>query len=193
MDIYDENAMLGQLEVLSRSSKTAFAAACAERLWPLIERYAEAIAMPEGQIERLRGALDQIWVVASGGVLDLRATQVLAESMIPSEGEGPWVFEVGYGQNGIAAIAYAARTWLTNQPQEAVWAARQVYEAGDYAADHGAMGLTASAATSHDAPIMRAIVSGLNSDLALAARTSPPDVRDQARIAARLFAGLFPD
>ena len=44
------------------------------------------------------------------------------------------MLEAGYAQNAIAAIAYAARAWLTDDPQEALWAARQVYEAADYGA-----------------------------------------------------------
>lgn len=43
---------------------------------------------------------------------------------------------MGYAQNAAAAVACAVRTWMTDEPQEAVWGARQVYEAADYAAQH---------------------------------------------------------
>ncbi|GEA86031.1 hypothetical protein CGE01nite_32820 [Cellulomonas gelida] len=43
----------------------------------------------------------------------------------------------GYGQNAAAAAAYAMRTWMTNSPQEAAWAARHGYELADYAVLNG--------------------------------------------------------
>lgn len=51
---------------------------------------------------------------------------------MPSDEDG-WTLEMGYGQNAAAAAAYAIRAWLTDDPQEAAWAARQVYEMADYA------------------------------------------------------------
>lgn len=57
-----------------------------------------------------------------------------AEAGVPDEDEGPWFLEVAYAQNAAACAAYAIRTWLTGDPQDAVWASRQVYEAADLAA-----------------------------------------------------------
>lgn len=39
---YDESAIRARLAKLDRASRTAYASACAERLWPLFERYAGA-------------------------------------------------------------------------------------------------------------------------------------------------------
>ena len=52
--------------------------------------------------------------------------------MVPSDDDG-WTLEMGYAQNAAGAAAYAIRTWLTDDAQEAAWAGRQVYELADYA------------------------------------------------------------
>ena len=129
---YDEAEMKARLARLDRSQKTAFAAACAERLWPLFERYSEATG--RGYVAALRVALDSVWRAARDEqVADLAGARQVAEGMVPSD-EGEWIFEMGYGQNTAAAVAYAVRTWLTDDPQEGVWGALQLYEAADYAA-----------------------------------------------------------
>ncbi|MBM7518652.1 DUF416 family protein [Nocardioides nitrophenolicus] len=131
--IYDERDLIGRLTGLDRRSKTAFAAACAQRLLQMFERYSSSVATPEVG-PRLARIVDAAWAVASGEVArtDLLSLQAEAEDMVPSD-EDSWTRELGYGQNAAAAAAYAIRTWLTNDPQEAGWAARQVYEIADYA------------------------------------------------------------
>ena len=133
MKMFDENCLRQRVEVLGRFGKTAFAASCAEWLWPLAERYTEVAELFERRLEELRAALDSVWSCVFGNDEDLRSVQALAESMVPVEDDS-WVFVTGYGQNAIAAVAYAARTWLTDQSQEAIWAAYQLYEAANYAA-----------------------------------------------------------
>jgi len=58
-------------------------------------------------------------------------------SLHQTQGASPstdyWTVEVGYAQHAAAAAAYAVRTWLTDDPQEAAWAARQVYDLADFA------------------------------------------------------------
>ena len=63
------------------------------------------------------------WDVASGVRADVGTYQAEAEAMVPSDEHG-WTLETGYGQNAAAAAAYALRAWLTDDPQEAAWAAR---------------------------------------------------------------------
>jgi Protein of unknown function (DUF416) len=129
---YDEVEIKARLAPLDKSQKTAFAAACAERLWSLFERYSEATG--RGDVAALRVVLDSAWRAARGEqVVGLDGAQGVAEGMVPSD-DGEWVFEMRYGQNSTAAVAYAVRTWLTDDPQEGAWGARQVYEAADYAA-----------------------------------------------------------
>lgn len=132
---YDEQEILARLAALDRRSRTAFAASCAERLVPLFERYARSVGAPERGI-RLRGLADAAWDAASGVDIDAGAYQAEAEGLVPSDADG-WVLETGYGQHAAAAVAYAIRTWLADAPQEAAWAARQVYELADYAVLQG--------------------------------------------------------
>lgn len=47
---------------------------------------------------------------------------------------------MGYAQNAAAALAYAIRTWLSDDAHEAAWAARQVYEAAEYSFSQPDMG-----------------------------------------------------
>lgn len=132
---YDEAAIVSRLSDLDRSAKTAFAASCAQRLLPLFERFARSVGTPE-LAPRLRVIVDAAWDVASGAGADVAARQAEAEGMVPTD-EDDWTLETGYAQNAAAAAAYAIRTWLTDDPQEAAWAARQVYELADYAVLQG--------------------------------------------------------
>jgi uncharacterized protein YjaG (DUF416 family) len=132
---YDEPGLVARLGALDRRDKTAFAAACAERVFPAFERYALSVGQP-ANAGSLRSVLDDVWAAISGVAVDLVGQQVLAEDLVPDD-EGVWTHEMGYGQNGAAATAYAVRTWLTDDPQEAGWAARQVYELADYAVVSG--------------------------------------------------------
>jgi hypothetical protein len=130
--MYDEDELMARLAKLDRRAKTAFTASCAQRLLPLFDRYARSVRSPSMAL-RLQEIVSAAWEVASGAERDLHAFQAEAEGMVPS-GEDGWTLETGYGQNAAAAAAYAIRTWLTDDPQEAAWAARQVYEVADYAA-----------------------------------------------------------
>jgi hypothetical protein len=128
---YDEGLILERVAILGRKERTAFAALCAQRLFSLVERYSDETTHVNA--EALGAALDAVWAVLEGNDVNLRPFQAIAEEMVPSD-SGSWVFEMGYGQNAAACVAYAARAWLTNDPRESVWASRQVYEAADYAA-----------------------------------------------------------
>ena len=143
MRTYDEVAILARLAALDRSSRTAFAASCAQRLLPLFERYAVSVGAPELGA-RLRVIVGAAWEVASGVEADVQAYQAEAEGLVPSD-EEDWFLEIGYGQNAAAAAEYAIRTWLTDDPQEAAWAARQVYELADYSVLQGDLELDLNA------------------------------------------------
>ena len=131
MNSYDEGDLHARLAPLGRHAKTAFAAACTELLLPSFERYAQ-VAGTDDAVERLRIVVDATWNVAGGGDVELEPYQAEAEGMVPSSDDGAFV-EIGYGEHAATAAAYAVRTWLTDDPQEAAWAARQVYEVADYA------------------------------------------------------------
>lgn len=195
---YDEGGIARVVGSLGRDARTAFAAACAERLWPLVERYASVVSLPEGDRHILRRALDLAWDAAGAGGSeeDMNRAGEEAESLVPYE-DDDWVLESGYAQNGIAAIAYAIRSWLSDDPQAAVWAARQVYEAADYGAQH--MRSAAVRAYSADVeaefartPVVQAAISGIDEDLVAAGEESAEVVRQRARSAAGDFGRLFP-
>ena len=134
MLVYDEHELVSRLSRLDRASKTAFAAACAECLLPLVAQYSPH-SRGRASSDRLATIVNYAWLAAAGSSVlpDVSVLQTEAESMVPADGEG-WTAGMGFGQNAAAAAAYAVRTWRTDNPQEAGWAARQVYEAADYAA-----------------------------------------------------------
>lgn len=168
LETYDEAEITARLVRLDRSRRTAFVAACAERLWPLFERY--SLVTGCGDAADLRTVLDQAWTVAQGGdAVDLESASTIAEELVPSD-EGEWVFEMGYGQNAAAAVAYAVRTWLTDDPQEGVWGTRQVYEAADYAAQHSLPDFDPNAVDAErrllESSAVQSALAGLATDLA---------------------------
>ncbi len=118
--------------------------------------------------------------------------------MVPVD-EGEWILETGYGQNAAAAVAYAVRTWLTEDPQEGVWAARQVYEAADYGAQRSLPGLDLNAAgaeeTLFQSRIVQAAVTGLAEDLDAVEAPAGDEwvgLRDRARREGALWARTLP-
>jgi uncharacterized protein YjaG (DUF416 family) len=194
--VYDEPALLAKLEPLDRWAKTAFAAACAQRLLPLFERYAKCVGASE-RSQRLAQILSAAWDVASGQVLDVQTMESEAESMVPSDDE-EWLLETGYGDDAAAAVAYAIRTWLTDDAQEAAWAARRLYEVADYAfwqtnpeADPNAKDTQAECLASKT---VQGALSALDQDLDTVA-SSPPswlELRQRSDIQGRSWTATFP-
>ncbi|GAC1477129.1 MAG: hypothetical protein NVS1B16_08040 [Pseudarthrobacter sp.] len=54
-----------------------------------------------------------------------------AEALVPLEDDS-WMDESALAEHAAGAVAYAIRSWLTGDAQEACWAARQIYEALDF-------------------------------------------------------------
>ncbi len=175
--------MRARLARLGRAEKAAFGAACAERLWPLFVWYANITGRADPR--SLRRVLDDTWRAMQGNEVNLAEAQQVAEGMVPSD-EGESVHETGYGQNAAACVAYAVRTWLNDDAQEAAWAARQVYEAADYAAQHARPDLdfdldapdAERALREH--PAVQAALAGIEDDLA-AVESAEPDSWDGLR------------
>ncbi len=194
---YDESEIGARLVRLERFNRTAFAAACAERLWPLFERYVRVTG--EGDSVVMRAVLDRVWLAVQGrDAGDLSQAQAEVEAMVPID-EGEWVFEMGYGQNAAASVAYAVRTWLRHNPQEAVWAARQVYEAADYAAQRSLADLDLNSAAAEaelfNSEIVQVALAGLAADLASAEAPSGDGwsgLRDRARLEGASWARTLP-
>jgi|GEM_PF-4565762 len=104
--------------------------------------------------------------------------------------------EAGYAQNGIAAIAYAARAWLDGQPHDAAWAAKQVYEAADFAAqtqmDDGDVFSPEVEDALRSAPVVQTALGAITADLDSAERGRLAELQTNACDAASAFAALCP-
>lgn len=199
MDEYDEAQIKARLAKLNRSGKTAFAAACAERLFPLFERYARVTG--QGDVAALSLALENVWRASRGEqVEDLAQAEEAADGMVPTDYEGTWVFEMGYGQNAAAAVAYAAGSWIRDSSEEATLGARQVYEAADYAAQELIPAFDNFNAPDVEdrlleCPVVHVVLNGLAIDLA--AVESPVGdlwvgLRERARSAGEAWARTVP-
>ena len=137
-EVYDEAALKERLSHLDKRAKTAFAAACADSLVPLQERYWSR-AEESANESRARDILDSVWGAVSKDNAVVSSLASEAAAFGPSDDE-PWLFDMGYAQNAAAALAYAIRTWLSDDVQEAAWAARQVCEAAEYSFGQPDMG-----------------------------------------------------
>lgn len=137
-EVYDDAALKERLSRLGKIAKTAFAAACAESLVPLQERYWSRTD-ESANAARARDILDSAWNAVSNGNAIVSSFASEAAAFGPTDDE-PWLFDMGYAQNAAAALAYTIRTWLSDDAQEAAWAARQVYEAAEYSFSQPDMG-----------------------------------------------------
>jgi hypothetical protein len=156
--IYDERQIRDQLDGLPAVSRVAFAAACAEWLYPCYEEFARSTG--QGDPAALRTVIDAAWRLAGSEPLprnDIELLQTLAESLVPNDDDEGWSTLSPLAQNAAASAAYAVRTWLLEDPQQAVWAARQVFEAGDYLVQLGASAQSYVATSESDEPSSLAI------------------------------------
>ena len=197
---YDEPLLVVELSRLPPASRVMFAASCAERLRPLYRRYQEV--SDDAHPDQLDVALEAAWGAALGAMHreDLSAWQDVAEGLVPDEDDECWVDEFAYGQNGAAAVAYALRTALTSDPQEAAWAARQVYEAADFAAQQQFLDLDLNAAGGEDdvlsTPVVQEALAGLGDALVTVQPRDLPlervvaEAREQARQGGQRLAQL---
>lgn len=133
MLVFDEVRLARLLDALDLRSRVAFAAACAERLSPAFRTYAQLVR--QQRPEALASVLEQLWGDVEGlhqftrVGLDVRLETTM--SLIPREDEPQWNQGRPPAENAASAVAYALRCRQSGRAQEAVWAARQVYEAID--------------------------------------------------------------
>jgi len=130
---YQEAQLVERLTDISPWARAAFAAACAERLFPSYRRYLARAGSDDGGA--LRRMLDTTWGAAAG-VPPPRGAELadLIDScmdLIPSSEEGPPIPELPVAEDFGAAVAYGLRCLENEDPQEAAWAARRAYEAMD--------------------------------------------------------------
>ncbi len=173
------------LEPLDRFAKTAFAAACAERMLPLSDRYARQVGDPLREW-RLGVIVLSAWQVASGRDVDATGLEAEAEAMVPDEDDEGWTAGAGYAGNAAAAAGYAIRTWRTNNPQHAAWAARQIFDAANLAylqANPGGSFMTkAEEKASFESAVVQSAISATQRDLESVRNARPlSELRQRAR------------
>ena len=183
---YDEPALLDRLAGASSRARALFAALYAERLCGFYELFARSTG--QGDVARLRAALDAAWQAIDGDVdaAELERWQDVAEGLVPEEDEN-WVVESGFASDSAAAVAYALRARLTDDPQEAAYTASSLYDASDFVAQRQLEELDLNEPGAEDAladqPVVQEALAGIEADLE-AALTEPleiPRLRDEAR------------
>lgn len=131
---FDENALTGELGVLSSRARIAFAAAAATRQLVNFERLARE--SDAGSAQRPREITVQLWTDLQAAAIDRAAWSARLDevmNLLPEESDD-WVIGHALADDALSSLAYAIRCLLTPEPQEAAWAARRAYEAADQAA-----------------------------------------------------------
>jgi uncharacterized protein YjaG (DUF416 family) len=134
---YDETALVRDLARMEGASRAAFAAACAERLFPAYAEFCERAG--RGNRDALAGILERVWRHLFGDPMSseqVRAERDRCVALVPGEDDEPWVAEQAYADDACAAVAYALRALDTGEPQEAAWAGQRAYEAADHHVVH---------------------------------------------------------
>ncbi len=126
--IFDEAGLVSRLTSLRPGLRAVFAALCARRLVAMTE--SEAVA-EKGVVLDLGRLAERIWdSLESNSLTNEVANKYLDAAMdlvADDESDTASKFE----EDAASALAYTCRAWITQDPQEAAWAARRAYEAVD--------------------------------------------------------------
>lgn len=130
---FSEQELVRRLERLPDALRTAFAAACAERMLPAYARFLHG-GHP-GDAARLEAILRDLWLDLEGNRTPAIEQQedintcmkVLSERDEQSE----QYLDRSLAEDAVAALTYALRSRNSGDPQEAAWAARRAYESVD--------------------------------------------------------------
>jgi uncharacterized protein YjaG (DUF416 family) len=125
---YDEDLNVRLLYDLSLRSRIAFALLCATRLLPVYRRYHGR--GKRGKPGAVEGFAEQLWRDLSACEMsnhDIELAVAQCEELIPTEENGRDE-DTQYANDAVSALAYAVRTRLTGEPQEAAWAGRRAFE-----------------------------------------------------------------
>jgi hypothetical protein len=117
------------LTALTLRGKGAFAAACAERLFPLYVEYVRCGG--DGDDSVVRAALDALWDELAGlpAAGDLEAIADDLEGRVPDPDENHALG--GYAEASISAVVYAIRTYANEDPESLRWASEMPVQAID--------------------------------------------------------------
>ena len=130
---FNEIELANRLSALPRQKMIGFAAACAERLLPAYDRYSEKAALRTEDSMVYRRALETIWSHLLDREPDVKDLGKLANNCfisIPSEDDA-WRQGEPYAEDAGAVVTFAVRAYSSDVPENAVHAARRVYEAVD--------------------------------------------------------------
>ncbi len=128
---FEEGLLLDKLGTLPPLFRTAFATSAATRLVPA---FSSPVPGPGRFAEpTLARILEEIWrdlQLPPLAEIKFRSLLDRCMSLLPDEAD-EWSAARPYAEDAVSAVAYALRSGLTGSTQEAVWAARRVYEALD--------------------------------------------------------------
>jgi hypothetical protein len=127
---YDELAVRRRLSLLDRHRKTLFATLCAQYLWPQYEQHATTVGQNPAT---LAPVLDRLWAALAGEPVDLTCDLPLVGEQLLDEDSPEWIFESASVDDAVACLVYAIETWLTDDPENAAWAVRRLYDSADHA------------------------------------------------------------
>lgn len=143
---FKEQVIRRQLDVASKMGVFSFALAAASRLISCYEKYS---TLEFGSVNRYpRQIKNLLWktCLSNDALISIRDLEkYLSDVMqlLPDESHR-WTESHIYADHGLAALAYAIRYKISEDPQEAAWAARRSYEAADqYAIKHSGIDVNA--------------------------------------------------
>lgn len=173
--VYDEAKIAGSVTALAPAGRALFACACAERLMACLRWYCEVTG--SGSYPVVREALDAAWS-ADGTRRAAGAHDVAA--LVPGDADGELFLAAAVAQNAVASVAYALEVRRTGKVQQAVWAARQLYDAADTVVQQGSP-VQAYAGRIDQEPPVRLLVQGLYAALDGAGRLPAAELLASAR------------
>jgi len=184
---YDEKKLMKVLTELSVNSRLIFACACAERLMLTLDWYWNKVGANHFGV--VRSALDSGWAStqsqeSSTEKLDSLVEQV--KTLVPNDDDEALFPGLAVAQNAVASVAYALGTWLQDDSQQAVWAARQLYDAADVIVQQGAAVQTYIERVDEEEPVQM-LLRGMCSDLRDLQSGDESQIPDRAKADGRAF------
>lgn len=159
----------------------------------LYSRFAEVTG--EGDGDTLAELTQKVWRAVAGENVDLAGLDQVAETLIPPE-DHPLQPDAWYAENAVICVAYALSAWV-GDVQHAVFAARHVYDAADFAAQQFEPGSEFTPDLEvrlRGSTFVVEAVRGIDADLAVV-EAGDPDwdrLRDRARSEGRDWTRGFP-
>jgi len=124
---FDRESLSKKLSSLPRRLRTAFAAACAQRLMPGYARFASSNLNANANPQPASKILNELWNDIQSGSSDpgkLKRDVEACETLIP-DSEANYFEGIEYVEEALFSLAYAIDSELKGGAEEAVWAAEQ--------------------------------------------------------------------